>query len=164
MRARYGELAELAATLDPSATPTLKDRKDFRLIGKSTRSLNARAKADGTAEFGIDSRIPDMLTALVTHSPTIGGTVASFDDAAARQVPGVRDVVEIPNGVAVLADHYWAAYKGRAALEITWEPGPNSALSTASLRDTFIAAVDQGVAVVTAGTAQEVLDAAPPEA
>lgn len=163
MRARYGELAELAATLDPPATPTLKDRKDFRLIGKSTRSLNARAKADGTAEFGIDVRIPDMLTALVAHSPTIGGTVASFDAAAARQVPGVRDVVEIPNGVAVLADHYWAAYKGRAALEITWEPGPNSALSTASLRESFIAAVDQGVAVVTAGTAQEVLDAAPPE-
>jgi isoquinoline 1-oxidoreductase beta subunit len=163
MRARYGELAELAATLEPPEAPALKDRSEFRLIGKSTKSLNARAKADGTAEFGIDVRIPDMLVALVAHSPVIGGTLTSFDDAAARQVPGVRDVVEIPSGVAVLADHYWAAYKGRAALDITWDPGPNSALTTASLRDTFIAAVDQGVVVATEGTAQEVLDAAPVE-
>ncbi|HWN66550.1 MAG TPA: molybdopterin cofactor-binding domain-containing protein, partial [Haliangium sp.] len=125
MRARYGELAELAATLEPPAQPTLKDRSQFRLIGKSTKSLNARAKAEGTAEFGLDVKIPDMLVALVAHSPVIGGTVASYDDAAARQVPGVRDVVQIPSGVAVLADHYWAAYKGREALEIVWDEGPN---------------------------------------
>jgi isoquinoline 1-oxidoreductase beta subunit len=162
-RARYGELAELAATLEPPAEPALKDRSAFRLIGKSTKSLNARAKAEGTAEFGLDVKIPDMLVALVAHSPVIGGTVASFDDAAARQVPGVRDVVQIPSGVAVLADHYWAAYKGRAALEIVWDEGPNSGITTASLRDVLITGVDQGVPVAMEGTAQEVLDAAPPE-
>jgi isoquinoline 1-oxidoreductase beta subunit len=164
MRARYGELAELAATLEPPEAPALKDRSAFRLIGKSTKSLNARAKADGTAQFGIDVRIPDMLVALVAHSPVIGGSMASYDDAAARQVPGVRDVVEIPSGVAVLADHYWAAYQGRAALDITWESGPNSAITMTSLRDTVTAvAAEDGTAVLTEGTAQEVLDAAPPE-
>ncbi len=163
MRARYGELAELAATLEPPAQPTLKDRSQFRLIGKSTKSLNARAKAEGTAEFGLDVKIPDMLVALVAHSPVIGGTVASYDDAAARQVPGVRDVVQIPSGVAVLADHYWAAYKGREALEIVWDEGPNSTITMTSLRDKLVAAVDQGVVVATEGTAQEVLDAAPAE-
>ena len=163
MRARYGALAELAATLDPPAAPTLKDRSEFRLIGKSTKSLNARAKAEGTAEFGIDVTIPDMLIALVAHSPVIGGTVSSFDDAAARQVPGVREVVQIPSGVAVLADHYWAAYKGREALAIVWDEGPNSGITTAGLRDSMIAVVDQGVVVATEGAAQEVLDATPAE-
>jgi isoquinoline 1-oxidoreductase beta subunit len=163
MRARYGELAELAATMEPPAEPTLKDRSDFRLIGKSTKSLNAREKAEGTAEFGIDVKIPDMLVALVAHSPVIGGTVASFDDVAARLVPGVRDVVQIPSGVAVLGDHYWAALKGREALEIVWDDGPNKAITTASMRDTMLAAVDQGVVVATEGTAEEVLAAALPD-
>ena len=163
MRARYGELAELAATLEPPAEPTLKDRSQFRLIGKSTKSLNARAKAEGTAEFGLDVKVPDMLVALVAHSPVIGGTVSSFDAAAARQVPGVRDVVQIPSGVAVLADHYWAAYKGREALEIVWDDGPNSTLTMSTLREKLVASVDQGIEVRAEGTAQAVLDAALPE-
>jgi isoquinoline 1-oxidoreductase beta subunit len=163
MRARYGELAELAATLPAPEAPTLKDRSAYRLIGKSTKSLNARAKAEGTAEFGIDVRIPDMLVALVAHSPVIGGTVMSFDDAAARAVPGVRDVVQIPSGVAVLGDHYWAALKGREALQIVWDEGPNSGITTAGLRDTLLAQVDQGVPVANEGTAEDVLAGAPPE-
>jgi isoquinoline 1-oxidoreductase beta subunit len=163
MRARYGELAELAATLDPPAEPVLKDRSAFRLIGKSTKSLNARAKAEGTAEFGLDVKIPNMLVALVAHSPVIGGTVTSFDDAEARKVPGVRDVVQIPSGVAVLADHYWAALKGREALEIVWDDGPNSTLTMTSLRDKLVASVDQGVVVATEGTTEDVLAGAPPE-
>jgi isoquinoline 1-oxidoreductase beta subunit len=163
-RARYGELAELAATLEPPAEPTLKDRTEFRFIGKSTKSLNARAKAEGTAQFGIDVKVPDMLTALVAHSPVFGGTVASFDDTAARAVPGVRDVVQIPSGVAVLADHYWAALKGREALQITWDEGANNTMSTTSLRDSMVTlAAEPGTAVTNEGTAEDIIAAAAPE-
>jgi isoquinoline 1-oxidoreductase beta subunit len=131
--ARYGELAELAATLDAPANPPLKDPSSFRLIGTPRAQLNARAKASGTAQYSLDVRVPDMLVGLVARSPVIGGTVATYDDTAARQVEGVRDVVQIPAGIAVLADHYWAALKGRDALTVTWNEGQNATLNTTEL-------------------------------
>src|SRR5688572_32933806 len=84
---------------------------------------SARQKADGTAQYTLDIKVDNMLVGVVARSPTIGGTVVSYDDVAARLVPGVRNVVQIPSGVVVLADHYWNALKGRDALEVVWDAG-----------------------------------------
>lgn len=138
-RLRYGELAAAAAGLAAPATPPkLKDAKDWKIIGKPTRRLDGPEKIDGRAKFGMDVHFDGLLTAMVARAPVFGGTVKSFDDSAARKVPGVRDVVQVPSGVAVVADHYWAAKQGRDALKIDWNPGPNAAaLDDAKLRAEF---------------------------
>lgn len=159
--ARYGELAELAATLPVPNNPPLKDPSAFRIIGTRRSQLNARDKASGTAVYSIDVSVPDMLVGLVARPPAIGGSVASFDDTAARQVPGVRDVVQIPAGVAVLADHYWAALKGREALTVEWNDGPNATLSTEELRTTLAQRGQEVAAGTAAGDADGVIAAAP---
>ncbi|MCG8424149.1 MAG: xanthine dehydrogenase family protein molybdopterin-binding subunit [Proteobacteria bacterium] len=158
--ARYGELAELASTMSVPDSPTLKDRKDFRLIGQSVKRLDSRPKADGTAIFGLDVQRPDMLIAQVAHSPVFGGTVDSFNDSAARAISGVRDVVAIPTGVAVIADHYWAAQQGRDALSIQWNEGANATLSSESILDAMKSGIDDGVEVKNEGDAPAVFDAA----
>ena len=158
--ATYGELAELAGTLDPPQNPTLKSQNDFRIIGTPRHQLNARQKADGTAQYSIDVKVEGMLVGVVARSPALGGSVASFDDAAARLVPGVQDVVQIPSGIAVLADHYWNALKGRDALQIQWTAGPNAQLSTASLRTDMMAQMDQGMNNVNQGNPAQVIGAA----
>src|SRR6266404_4443713 len=117
-RARYGELAAAAAKLPPLAAVTLKDPKDWKLIGRPTKRLDTPEKTTGRAQFGIDVRFPGLLTAVVARPPVFGATVKSFDARAARAVPGVRTVVQVPTGVAVVADHFWAAKLGRDALEI----------------------------------------------
>ncbi|WP_428261423.1 molybdopterin cofactor-binding domain-containing protein [Haliangium sp.] len=144
---RYGELAADAAKRTPPEEPTLKQAKDFRFIGTEVKRLDTPAKINGTAEFGIDVQLPDMLVAQVEHSPTFGGKVASFDAAAAEAVPGVRKVVEIPSGVAVVADHFWAAKKGREALSIKWDEGAHAAITGASINETMRALVDKGKTV-----------------
>jgi len=108
-RLRYGELAEEAARLPMPATVTLKDPKDWQVIGRPTRRLDTPEKLDGRAVFGLDVRFDGLLTAVVERSPVFGGKVKSFDATAARAVPGVRKVVQVPSGVAVVADHFWAA-------------------------------------------------------
>lgn len=118
--ARFGELAAAAADMVPPAEPVLKDPKDFTLIGTRLPRLDSNAKTDGSAMFTLDITRPGMLTALVKHPPKFGAAVESFDPAAALDVPGVTDVVEIPRGVAVIADNFWSAKKGRDALEVTW--------------------------------------------
>ncbi len=118
--ARFGELAAAAADMVPPEEPALKDPKDFTLIGTRLPRLDSSAKTDGSAVFTLDVSRPGMLTALVQHPPKFGATVESFDPAAALDVPGVTDVVEIPRGVAVVADNFWSAKKGRDALEVTW--------------------------------------------
>jgi isoquinoline 1-oxidoreductase beta subunit len=132
-RLRYGELADRAARLTPPANPPLKDRKDFRIVGKPTKRLDSEAKVTGRATFGIDVRTPGMLVAQVVHPPVFGATLKSFDASKARRVPGVRDVVEIPTGVAIVADHFWAATQGRDALTVTWDDGPAATLTTEQL-------------------------------
>ena len=118
--ASFGELAVAAADMAPPAEPALKDPKEFTLIGTQVPRLDSNAKTDGSAVFTLDITRPSMLTALVKHPPRFGATVESFDPSAALDVPGVSDVVEIPRGVAVLADSFWSAKKGRDALQVIW--------------------------------------------
>ncbi|SFK51911.1 xanthine dehydrogenase family protein molybdopterin-binding subunit [Lysobacter sp. cf310] len=137
-RARYGELAAEAAKLPaPKAAPALKDAKDWKIIGKPTKRLDSPEKITGRAKFGMDVQFEGLLTAVVARAPVFGGKVKSFDAAAAKAVPGVRDVVQVPSGVAVVADHYWAAKQGRDALKVEWDLGPNAGLDTAQLREEF---------------------------
>src|ERR1700704_5292131 len=110
----YGQLAEKAAKLTPPKDVKLKDPKQFNLLGKSgTKRLDTVAKSTGRAKFGLDVYRPGMLTAVIAYPPVPGGKVVSVNDAKAKAVPGVRQVVQIPSGVAVLADGDWAAKLGR---------------------------------------------------
>ncbi|MGO1070565.1 molybdopterin cofactor-binding domain-containing protein [Lysobacter sp. CA199] len=136
-RARYGELAAAAARLPLPKAVTLKDPKDWTVIGKPTKRLDSKEKITGQAKFGMDVQFEGLLTALVARAPVFGGKVKSFDAAKARAVPGVRDVVQVPSGVAVIADHYWAAKQGRDALIVEWDAGPNAGLDTAALGERF---------------------------
>ncbi len=119
--ATFGELALAAADITPPAEPVLKKPEDFDLIGTRVPRLDSYAKTNGTTEFTIDVERPGMLIALVAHPPKFGATVKSFDASAAKAVTGVSDVVEIPRGVAVLADSFWSAKKGRDALTVEWD-------------------------------------------
>ena len=121
-QAGFGELVAEAAKVTPPATPKLKDPKAFTLVGTDrVRRKDSRAKATGTARYTQDVRLPDMLVACVAHAPKFGGQVKSFDDTAAKQVPGVVAVHQIPTGVAVLANTTYAAKKGRDALKVQWD-------------------------------------------
>ena len=132
-RATYGELAAAAAKLPAPTEVPLKDPKDFTLIGQPTKRLDTPAKVNGTAEFGIDVKLPGMVYASLEQCPVIGGKVRSFDAAKARTMPGVIDVVQIPDGVAVVADSYWRARKARETLTVQWDEGAGAKLSTASI-------------------------------
>ena len=136
-RARYGELAAAAATLLPPKTVPLKDPKDWKIIGKPTKRLDTPEKITGRAQFGMDVRLPGLLTAVVARPPVFGGRVRSFDATAAKAIPGVRKVVQVPTGVAVVADHFWAAKLGRDALKIEWDLGPHATLDSTALREQF---------------------------
>jgi isoquinoline 1-oxidoreductase beta subunit len=121
----YGELAEAAAALPVPHIVTLKDARDFRIIGHPTGRLDARAKSSGQQHFGIDTRQPGQLTAAVARPPVFGARLSSVDDSAARAVKGVRAVLRVPldrgaEGVAVVADGYWSAKQGRDALKLDW--------------------------------------------
>ena len=121
----YGELAEAAMTFPVPEKVTLKDPKDFRIIGRPTTRLDARAKSSGRQQFGIDVRLPGQLTAVVARPPMFGARLASVDDSAARAVKGVKAVLRVPldrgaEGVAVIADGYWPAKQGRDALKLQW--------------------------------------------
>jgi isoquinoline 1-oxidoreductase beta subunit len=132
-KASYGSLAAAAAKLPAPEHVELKKPEDWKVIGKPTRRLDTPEKITGRAKFGMDVQLPGMLTATVAHSPTFGGKVKGFDATAAKAVPGVRSVFEVPTGVAVVADHFWAAKKGRDALKVEWDLGPHAGLDTASL-------------------------------
>lgn len=122
--AGFAELLADAAKVTPPENPALKDPKTFTLIGTDrVRRKDAQAKSDGTARFTQDVQMPNMLVAMVAHSPRFGGKVASFDAAEAKKVAGVVDVYEIPTGVAVVAENTWAARLGREALKVTWDDG-----------------------------------------
>ena len=121
--ASYGDLTEAASALPVPAQPKLKDPSQFKLIGTRKPLLDTRDKVTGKAVYGTDVRIPGMLFATVVHPPVFGGKVASFDATAARAIAGVRDVVEVSQGVAVVAASTWAAMSGARALRITWDNG-----------------------------------------
>ena len=138
-RLSYGNLAEAAAKLPVPAAANLrlKDPSQFRLIGKATRRVDTPAKVTGRATFGIDVRMPGMLYATVARSPVFGGKVARFDATRAKAVPGVTHVVQIPQGVAVVASNTWAAMEGRRALQVEFDEGPNASLNTEGIRQLF---------------------------
>ena len=129
----YGALAAKAAALPVPDKVALKDPKHFTLIGTPAKRLETPSKVNGTAQYGIDVRLPGMLIATVAASPVLGGKVVGVDDQKAKAVPGVRRVVRLDDAVAVVADHMWAAKQGLAALDISWDDGPNAKLSTADV-------------------------------
>ena len=129
----YGALADRAATLPMPNKVPLKDPKDFKLIGKPVKRLDAPDKVNGKAEFGIDVKIPGMKIAAVAACPVIGGKLARLDDSKAKAIKGVHQIVRLDDAVAVIADHMWAAKKGLAALDVTWDGGTNAHFSTADL-------------------------------
>ncbi|MBI2724771.1 MAG: xanthine dehydrogenase family protein molybdopterin-binding subunit [Polaromonas sp.] len=156
-RATYGSLAEAASKLPVPEKVALKDPKDFTIIGKPTKRLDTPAKTNGTAEFGIDVKMPGMVYASLEQCPVIGGTVKSFDGARAKAMPGVIDVVQIPDGVAVVADSYWHARKARAALSIVWDEGPGAAITNASMLEGIRKATDKPLPLKAVGDADAVI-------
>ncbi len=132
-RLTYGSLAEAAAKLPVPQNVPLKPPSEYHLIGKSTKRLDTPIKVNGSAQYGIDVRLPGMVYAVVARCPVFGGKVASFDAAKAKALPGVKNVIQISTGVAVIADNTWTAMEGRRALDIQWDEGPNAALMSADI-------------------------------
>jgi isoquinoline 1-oxidoreductase subunit beta len=129
----FGSLADAAAKLPVPKDVPLKDPKQFHLVGKATKRLDTPDKVNGRTQFGIDVRQPGMLHAVVARCPVFGGKVASFDATKAKTVRGVKNVVQISSGVAVIADNTWSAMEGRRALEIKWDEGAKADLNSAGI-------------------------------
>ncbi len=160
-KASFGKLAAKAATMPVPAEVKLKEAKDFKLIGKHVARKDSRAKTNGTARFTIDVKLPGMLTAVVAHPPLFGARVKSFDATKARTIKGVVDVVQIPTGVAVLADDFWAAKQGRDALTVEWdESGANKLGSTEILAQYRDLAQKPGTVARKEGDAEKALGGA----
>ncbi len=136
-RATYGSLADDAAKIPVPKNVTLKDANQFRLIGTSVKRRDTGDKVTGKTQFGLDMRMPGMLYASLARCPVYGGTVKSFDASKTKAVPGVKNVVQISNGVAVIADNTWSAMEGRKALAVVWDEGHNANLSSASIRKDY---------------------------
>jgi isoquinoline 1-oxidoreductase beta subunit len=132
-KATFGELADAAVKEPVPTSVKLKDPKDFVYIGKHVSRTDSKAKATGTAKFTQDVKMPGMLTAVVAHPPRFGAKVKSFDARNAEKTPGVRAVVQIPSGVAVVATNFWAAKKGRDALTVDWDDATGLKLSSADI-------------------------------
>jgi isoquinoline 1-oxidoreductase subunit beta len=129
----YGQLVDRARTQPVPTDPPLKDPSQFKIIGKPTRRLDSREKVTGSATFGLDASVPGMLIAVVARPPVFGATVKSVDEAGAKAVRGVKQVVAVPSGVAVVADSFWSAKKGRDALVVEWNEGPGATIDTDAL-------------------------------
>jgi isoquinoline 1-oxidoreductase beta subunit len=129
--ATFGELAAEAAARPVPADAKPKDPKDWTYVGKHAPRVDSRVKSNGSATFTQDVKLPDMLTAVVAHPPRFGAKVTDIDAAGVQGMPGVRQVIEIPTGVAVLATNFWSAKKARDALKVTWDGGV--ALSSADI-------------------------------
>ncbi|WP_237457322.1 xanthine dehydrogenase family protein molybdopterin-binding subunit [Pseudomaricurvus sp. HS19] len=158
--ARFGELAELAATQPLPGKVKLKQPQQFTLIGQSLPRKDS-GKTTGQAQFTQDIQLPDMLTAVIAVSPKAGGVVHSFDASATRQVEGVVEVLQVPAGVAVLARDYWSAQQGRKALKIEWDNSGAFTGSSASLLQSYHAELEKpGVVAAKAGDAEAGLSAA----
>lgn len=143
----YGELVEDAAKLPVPEDIPLKPADQFRLIGKPTRRLDTPAKVDGTARFTIDLVVPGMKYASIRACPVLGGTLREVDERAARQIPGVIEVVRLDNAVAVIGEHTWAAFAGVRALEIDWALGDNAGIDSAQMEREIREALDKPGAI-----------------
>jgi isoquinoline 1-oxidoreductase beta subunit len=142
-RLAYAELAGRAAAIPVPQSPTLKTPDQFRFIGKGVPRLDTPDKVTGRAIYGIDVTVPGMLVATVLRCPVFGGTVAGFDATRALAVKGVRHVVRISSGVAVVAGDYWTARRGRDALAVTWDEGPNARLDSETISRAYAALAEQ---------------------
>jgi isoquinoline 1-oxidoreductase subunit beta len=138
----YGSLTAAASQQPVPTSVTLKQPDQFTLIGKTFGRLDIPLKINGSAQFGIDVRVPGMRFASIEQPPTFGGSVKSFEATHARQVPGVIDVVQVPAGIAVVASNSHAAFTGRQALHVVWNPGPNAHLDSDKL-------AEQGITLAT---------------
>src|SRR2546425_4559003 len=161
----YGALVDRAATLSLPGDVPLKDPKDWKLIGTPAKRLDSPDKVNGTAQYGIDVRLPGLKVATVAVCPVFGGKLASVDDSKAKAIPGVHQVVRLEDAVAVVAEHMWAAQQGVAALDIRWDEGPNAQLTTADIvrqldaaswQPGVVARKDGDVAQAMAGAARKV--------
>ena len=146
-RLAYAALVDAAAGLAPPADPPLKDPRDFKLIGKPAKRLDTPDKVNGKLRYGIDVAVPGAKVATLAASPVFGGKVAKVDDTQAKTIPGVRQIVVLDDLVAVVADHMWAAKQGLAALDITWDEGPNAHVTSAQIRSELDAAAARPGAV-----------------
>src|ERR1700690_1126757 len=155
-QAGYGSLAGNAAALPVPDKVTLKDPKDFKLIGHQAPRVDVPSKVDGTAQFTLDVALPGMLVALLKRPPLFGATVKSFDPTAASAVPGVVKVVQVPHGVAVVAKSFWAAKQGRDALSVEWDDSHAEKRSSSEIMDEYRHLAEQPAA-----SARKVGDAAP---
>jgi isoquinoline 1-oxidoreductase beta subunit len=142
-RLRYGALLAAASKLAPPAEVRLKDPKDFRLIGRPRARLDTPAKINGSAVFGCDVRVPGMFTAVVARCPVFGGKPKGYNAAAARAVAGVHQVVAIDSGIAVVADGFWSAQRGRVAMNVQWDFGSKAKLDSAAIQTQLRAAVQR---------------------
>ena len=131
--ATYASLVPLALTLPLPKDAPLKDRKDWKLIGASQKRLDTPGKVNGKTVYGIDVQIPGMKIATLARCPVLGGKLAHLDEAPARKIAGVRDVLKLDDAVAVVGDHFWAAKQGLEALDIQWDLGPNAAVTQAQI-------------------------------
>ncbi len=160
-RLGYGELTARAATLPVPNEVFLKDPQEFKLIGKPVPRLDTPQKVNGSAVFGLDVKVPGMLTATVVRCPVFGGKAASFDPKQAKRIRGVRHVLQIASGVAVVADGFWAAQQGAKALQVRWDEGAHAGLSSAGIRDKFATLAQRPGAVArSAGDAARALQGA----
>ena len=132
-RMKYGALVDKAAMLPVPKAVALKDPKAFKILGHSLPRLDVPEKVNGTAQFGIDVKLPGLLTARVVRCPVFGGKVASFNADKAKAIKGVTHVVQISSGIAVVGENYWAASQGAQALQVTWDEGPLANLSSADI-------------------------------
>src|SRR5229473_5164515 len=142
-RIGYGALVDEAAKMAVPGSPKRKDAKEYKYIGKATKRIDSRIKVTGMAEFGIDVRRPKMLHAAVARCPVFGGTVKNFDGTKAKAVRGVKSVVQVSTGVAVVADNTWSAMEGRNALQITWDEGANAKNSSDAIHKLYLRRMDQ---------------------
>lgn len=143
-KATYGQLAAAASKLPLPEKVAIKDPDNFRIVGKATKRLDTPAKVNGTARFGIDVKLPGMVYAALEQCPVIGGSVKSYDASKAKSMPGVIAVVEIPDGVAVVADSWWRANKARKTLEIQWNEGAGASINEKTMLEGIRAAARNG--------------------
>jgi isoquinoline 1-oxidoreductase beta subunit len=143
-RKSYASLAATAATIEVPKDVPLKPAKDFRIIGRRTNRIDGPAIVTGAAKYGLDTRVPGMRFATVVRCPVVGGKARSFDATEAKKVKGVRDVIAIPNAVAVIADNTWAAMKAQSLVKVDWDEGPNAAFDSAKYIDSLLAVSESG--------------------
>jgi isoquinoline 1-oxidoreductase beta subunit len=140
-RLLYGQLVDKAQGLPVPQNPPLKTKDQFRYIGKSRPRIDVPEKVNGKAVYGMDVRVPGMLVGSIEKCPVVaGGKVKSFDATATKAVPGVKHVVQVTSGVAVVADTFWAALQGRKALKVEWDEGPVAQVSTPAMEKEYEAA------------------------